>query len=89
MDTEELSLHEGSVYLLDTSTLLWLIMEPSRLSEAAKAIWQNPKKLVAVSVVSCWEVVIKVKKRFSNRRRRKVVGTPGGPWRRFLFENNT
>ena len=49
MDTEseELSLHEGSVYLLDTSTLLGVIMEPSRLSEAAKAIWQNPKKLVA------------------------------------------
>jgi PIN domain nuclease of toxin-antitoxin system len=51
------------VYLLDTSTLLWLIMEPRRLSEAAQAIWQNPKKLVAVSVVSYWEVAIKAKKK--------------------------
>ena len=55
MGAEELGLHKDSVksapdvYLLDTSTLLWLIMEPHRLSEAAKAIWQNPKKLVAVS----------------------------------------
>jgi len=36
-------------------------MEPRRLSEAAKAIWQNPKKLVAVSVVSYWELAIKAK----------------------------
>lgn len=38
-------------------------MEPRRLSEAAQAIWQNPKKLVAVSVVSYWEVAIKAKKK--------------------------
>ena len=38
-------------------------MEPRRLSEAATAIWQNPKKLVAVSVVSYWEVAIKAKKK--------------------------
>ena len=40
------------VYLLDTSTLLWLIMDPGRLSETARAVWQNPEKLIAVSVVS-------------------------------------
>src|SRR5437667_492833 len=51
------------VYLLDTSTLLWSIMEPNRLSEAAKAIWQDPRKLIAVSVVSFWENVIKAKKK--------------------------
>ena len=39
------------VYLLDTSTLLWAIMEPARLSEAARAVWQNP--------VSYWEIAIK------------------------------
>jgi PIN domain nuclease of toxin-antitoxin system len=69
MGVEETGLHEDSlksapnVYLLDTSTLLWLIMEPRRLSETAKAIWQNPKRLVAVSVVSYWEVAIKAKKK--------------------------
>jgi PIN domain nuclease of toxin-antitoxin system len=50
------------VYLLDTSTLLWAIMDPGRLSEAARAIWQDPNKLIAVSVVSYWEIAIKAKK---------------------------
>ena len=51
------------VYLLDTSTLLWSIMDPDRLSEAARAIWQDPDKLIAVSVVSYWEVAIKASKK--------------------------
>src|SRR5436190_11628837 len=68
MGVEETGLSDSSksapdVYLLDTSTLLWLIMEPRRLSEAAKAIWQNPQRLVAVSVVSYWEVAIKANKK--------------------------
>lgn len=69
MGAEQIGPNEDSVksapdvYLLDTSTLLWSIMEPSRLSETAKAIWQNPKRLVAVSVVSYWEVALKAKKK--------------------------
>ncbi|MGA2736564.1 MAG: hypothetical protein ABSG65_03835 [Bryobacteraceae bacterium] len=48
------------IHLLDTSTLLWLIiMDPGRLSEAARGVWQNPEKLIAVSVVSYWEIAIK------------------------------
>jgi PIN domain nuclease of toxin-antitoxin system len=51
------------IYLLDTSTLLWLIMDPGRLSETARAVWQNPEKLIAVSVVSYWEIAIKANKK--------------------------
>jgi hypothetical protein len=49
MGAEGIDLHEDpvkaapDVYLLDTSTLLWSIMDPGRLSEAALAVWQNPK----------------------------------------------
>jgi PIN domain nuclease of toxin-antitoxin system len=68
MGVEAIDLYESSldaldVYLLDTSTLLWLIMDPGRLSETAKAVWQNPGKLIAVSVVSYWEIAIKANKK--------------------------
>jgi PIN domain nuclease of toxin-antitoxin system len=69
MDAEGVDLSEGSlryapdVYLLDTSTLLWSIMDPGRLSETARAIWQDPNKLIAVSVVSYWEIAIKANKK--------------------------
>jgi hypothetical protein len=49
MGVEAIDFYENSgkdapdVYLLDTSTLLWLIMEPSRLSETARAVWQTRK----------------------------------------------
>src|SRR5260370_33496612 len=55
--------HTPVIYLLDTSALLWFIMEPNRLSEAAKAIWLDPQKLVAVSVVSYWETAIKANRK--------------------------
>jgi PIN domain nuclease of toxin-antitoxin system len=69
MGVEAIDFYENSgkdapdVYLLDTSTLLWLIMDPSRLSETARAVWQNPEKLIAVSVVSYWEITIKANKK--------------------------
>jgi len=50
------------VYLLDTATLLWVIAEPDRLSRDARAIWTNPRALLAVSVVSYWEIAIKAAK---------------------------
>ena len=50
------------VYLLDTATLLWVFAEPDRLSRDARAIWTNPRALIAVSVVSYWEIAIKAAK---------------------------
>lgn len=48
------------VALLDTSTLLWTLGEPERLSSTAKdAISNGP---VWLSVASFWEVVIKTRK---------------------------
>jgi PIN domain nuclease of toxin-antitoxin system len=52
------------IYLLDTSTLLWVIAEPERLSGDARAIWSNQHGLIAVSVISYWEIAIKAAKGF-------------------------
>jgi len=47
-------------YLLDTSTVIWTLAAPSRLSAAArKALRAGP---CVISVVCYWEVVIKVRK---------------------------
>ena len=51
--------HAPDAYLLDTATLLWVIAEPDRLSRSARAIWTNPRAVIAVSVVSYWEVLLK------------------------------
>jgi PIN domain nuclease of toxin-antitoxin system len=49
-------------YLLDTSIVLWVTAEPERLSKAAAAVWRTPETLVAVSVISYWEIAIKAGK---------------------------
>jgi PIN domain nuclease of toxin-antitoxin system len=47
-------------YLLDTSTLIWSLASPDRLSPAAsRALKSGP---LVLSVVSYWEVVIKARK---------------------------
>jgi PIN domain nuclease of toxin-antitoxin system len=47
-------------YLLDTSTLLWAVGSPERLSAPArKALIRGP---LLLSVVSYWEIVIKAQK---------------------------
>ena len=47
-------------YLLDTSTMIWALENPARLSgPARKALEKGP---LVVSVVSYWEVVIKARK---------------------------
>ena len=47
-------------YLLDTSTILWALAEPTLLSAPArKALKTGP---TVMSVVSYWEVVIKARK---------------------------
>ncbi len=47
-------------YLVDTSTLIWTLENPARLSRLArKALEKGP---LVLSVVSYWEVVIKTRK---------------------------
>jgi len=61
-------------YLLDTSTLIWAVAAPDRLSAAArKAIKAGP---LVLSVVSYWEIVIKARKGLL------TVSDPAGWWSR-------
>ncbi len=48
--------------LLDTNSLLWLLTEPSRLSALAKHIVAPAEQELAVSLVSLWELAIKIGK---------------------------
>lgn len=47
-------------YLLDTHTLLWTLFEPKRLGSKAAACLKSPDVDVAVSVVSFWEISLKL-----------------------------
>ena len=49
-----------SAHLLDTSTLLWALGEPERLSPRARRLVDSGENVV--SVASYWEVVIKAQK---------------------------
>ncbi len=49
-----------SAHLLDTSTLLWALGEPERLSLRARRLVDSGENVV--SVASYWEVVIKTQK---------------------------
>lgn len=49
-----------SAHLLDTSTLLWAVGEPERLSPRARRLVDTGENVV--SVASYWEVVIKTQK---------------------------
>lgn len=49
-----------SAHLLDTSTLLWALGEPERLSPRARRLVDSGENVV--SVASYWEVVIKTQK---------------------------
>jgi len=46
--------------LLDTHTLIWWDSDPQRLSNAALAFLREPSNTVLLSVVSVWEMAIKV-----------------------------
>ena len=48
-------------YLLDTHAFLWFIDGSSELSPNAKEIILNPENLKFVSIVSFWEIAIKLK----------------------------
>lgn len=47
--------------LLDTNALLWWLADSPRLDARARALIADPDHEILVSVVSLWEVVIKVR----------------------------
>lgn len=63
-----------SAHLLDTSTLLWALGEPERLSAKARRLVETGENVV--SVASYWEVVIKTRKGLL------TIGDPAAWWRR-------
>ncbi len=46
-------------YLLDTHTLLWAIIEPTKLSKTAVRIIESPEHQIMVSAISFWEISLK------------------------------
>jgi PIN domain nuclease of toxin-antitoxin system len=46
--------------LLDTHAVLWFFADDARLSQAAAALIENPENSCAVSLVTPWEVAVKV-----------------------------
>ena len=46
-------------YLLDTNALIFAIFTPSKLSETARLLIENPDNEIFVSIVSFWEIGIK------------------------------
>jgi len=49
-----------SGYLLDTHVLLWFVEADPRLSDRAKDLLTNDDTNLSVSIVSLWEIVIKL-----------------------------
>jgi PIN domain nuclease of toxin-antitoxin system len=49
-----------SGFLLDTHVLLWFIEADTRLSDRARDLLTNDDIILSVSVVSLWEIVIKL-----------------------------
>jgi len=49
-------------YLLDTQALIWFINADAKLSEKAKEIIENQDNTLFISIISFWEMAIKLKK---------------------------
>lgn len=47
-------------YLLDTHILLWWLVDDPRLSNNVREILSDPNNYIVVSVVSAWEISIKL-----------------------------
>lgn len=47
-------------YLIDTHILIWWLTDDPQLSKTAREILSNPKNHIVVSVVSAWEMNIKL-----------------------------
>ena len=48
-------------YLLDTNALLWFLAGDSKLSGRARALIEDPNNEKLLSIVSLWEIAIKVR----------------------------
>ncbi len=46
-------------YLLDTSTFLWAVTQPARLSRRVRRICESQREQLVVSAASLWELVVK------------------------------
>ncbi|MCL2792535.1 MAG: type II toxin-antitoxin system VapC family toxin [Spirochaetaceae bacterium] len=54
------------IYLLDTHTFIWTILETDRLSKKCKDIIFNKNNEICISTVSFWEISLKTRmKKFS------------------------
>jgi len=49
----------AGIALLDTHALLWALMQPQRLSEAARNVIEDPGEVLLVSGATAWEISIK------------------------------
>ena len=47
-------------YLLDTHTAIWALGSKTKLSQAAKAIIDDVSLSLCVSIISAWEIAIKI-----------------------------
>jgi PIN domain nuclease of toxin-antitoxin system len=45
--------------LLDTHIALWAVVDPARLSDKVQRRISNPENVIAVSIISLWEIAIK------------------------------
>lgn len=48
------------VYLADTHTLLWIVIDDNKLSNKVKKLFLDEQNEIFVSVASLWEIAIKV-----------------------------
>lgn len=47
--------------LLDTHALLWWLADDDRIGAGARALIENPDNNILISVVSLWEITVKVR----------------------------
>jgi PIN domain nuclease of toxin-antitoxin system len=47
-------------FLLDTHSLLWAVFEPNKLSTEAQEAISNSQNIICVSLISLWEISIKL-----------------------------
>ena len=47
-------------FLLDTHTLIWFLQDDPKLSSVASQLIENPENEIFVSMVTLWEIAIKV-----------------------------
>ena len=68
-------------YLLDTHFLVWILIDDSHISKAARTILTDPRNRLIVSVASIWELSIK------HARRSKFIPIDPSVIRRKLLED--